>query len=117
MESFNKNANTLLISAGASIGLVGYGLYIFLLSFEEIFLNFETQFPLWLAWVLPTFRFWPFLAIVYLVLFAISFTTTFKESLSFNKLSVRLSVVGFALSLLLVVFAVLTVYWPLVENA
>ena len=116
MDSFNKHANTLLLSACMVLALIGYGSSILLAGFEEVFTKFEVDFPFWLAWVMPSFHYWPLTAIIYLALFIISFVAPLKSSKAFNRFSVGFSIMGFMLTVLLVLFTMLTIYWPLASN-
>jgi len=117
MERINHHISTLLISAVFAGGIVSFGAYFILAPFEEIQRGFDTQLPLWLSWVFPSFRFWWLMPFALLIMFACSLNSKMKNTLTFNKLSVRASVAGFCTSVIFVVSSVAAIYWPVVLNA
>jgi hypothetical protein len=117
MERINHHISTLLISAVFAVGIVSFGAYFILAPFEEIQRGFDAQLPLWLSWVFPSFRFWWLMPFALLIMFACSLNSKIKNTLAFNKFSVRASVAGFCTSVILIVFSVAAIYWPVLQNA
>lgn len=117
MESFNKHISTLLITAALAVGGVSMGLSYALTQFQEFQESFETELPFWLSWVFPTFNYWFVIAGALIILFAFSLKPSVKHSLAFNRAAVKAAVLGYVSSVLFVVFSVLAIYWPVVQNA
>jgi type II secretory pathway component PulF len=117
MERLNNHVSTLLISSAAALGFVSVAAYFVLQAFEDIFQEFNTDFPFLLSWVFPSFRFWWFGALVLLVMFVFSLKPQINKSSALNKFFYRASIVGFCASALFVVFSVASIYWPVMQNA
>lgn len=117
MERLNNHISTLLISSATVLGFVSVAAYFTLQSFEEIFREFNTDFPLLLSWVFPSFRLWGLSALILLVMFVFSLKPKINKSLFFNKLFYRSSIVGFCTSVLFFVFSLASIYWPIMQNA
>ncbi|WP_420934897.1 hypothetical protein ACOJR9_02855 [Alteromonas sp. A081] len=117
MEGLNKQISTLLITAALVVGGVSLGLNYVLTQFQEIQENFETELPFWLSWVFPTFDYWFVITGALIVLFVFSLKPSIKRSLTFNRAAVKAALLGYACSVLFVVFSVLAIYWPVVQHA
>ena len=117
MERLNNHVSTLLISSAAALGFASVAAYFALQSFEEIFREFNTQLPLLLSWVFPSFRFWWLTTFILLVMFVFSLKPKLNKSPVFNKLFYRASIIGFCTSVLFIVFSVASIYWPIMQNA
>jgi hypothetical protein len=117
MERINHHISTLLISAVFSVGIVCFGAYFILAPFEEIQRGFDSSLPLWLSWVFPSYRFWWLIPFVLLIMFALSLNSKIKNTQTFNKFSVRASVASFCTSVILVVFSIAAIYWPVMQNS
>jgi type II secretory pathway component PulF len=117
MERLNNHVSTLLVSSALAVGIVSGGAYSILGSFEEIFREFNTQLPLILSWVFPSYRFWWLTAFILLVMFVFSLKPKLNKSPAFNKLFYRASIIGFCTSVLFIVFSVASIYWPVMQNA
>ena len=117
MERLNNHVSTLLVSSAMSVGLVSVAAYFVLPAFEDIFRGFNTQLPLLLAWVFPSFRFWWLTTFILLVMFVFSLKPRLNKSPVFNKLFYRSSIIGFCTSVLFIVFSVASIYWPVMQNA
>lgn len=116
MERLNHHISTLLMSAVISVGIVSFAAYFILAPFAVIQGEFDTQLPLWLSWVFPSFRFWWLMPLALLILFTCSLNSKMKNTLTFNKFSVRAAVAGFCTSVILAVFSVAAIYWPVMQN-
>lgn len=116
MERINNHVSTLLVSSALSVGFVSVTANFVLPAFEEIFREFNTQLPLLLSWVFPSFRFWWLSAFILLVMFVFSLKPEINKSPVFNKLFYRASIVGFFTSVLFMVFSVASIYWPVMQN-
>ena len=117
MERLNNHVSTLLISSALAAGIVSGGAYFILGSFEEIFREFNAQFPLILSWVFPSYRFWWLSALILLAMFVFSLKPRINKSPLFNKFFYRASIIGFCTSVLFIVFSVASIYWPVMQNA
>ncbi|MEP7704819.1 hypothetical protein [Paraglaciecola sp. 25GB23A] len=116
MERINHNISFLLISAVFAVGIVSFGAYFILAPFEEIQREFDAQLPLWISWVFPSFRFWWLMPFALLIVFACSLNSKIKNTLIFNQFSVRASIAGFLASVILIVFSVAAIYWPVMQS-
>ena len=117
MERLNKHISTLLITAALAVAGVSLGLHYALTQFREIQEAFETELPLWLSWVFPTFNYWLVISAVLLVLFTFSLKPSTRSSLTFNRVALNASILGYTCSVLLLVFSLLAIFWPVVQNA
>ena len=117
MERLNNHVSTLLVSSALAIGIVSGGAYFILGTFEEIFREFNAQFPFILSWVFPSYRFWWLCSLILLVMFVFSLKPRINKSPVFNKLFYRASIIGFCTSVLFIVFSVASIYWPVIQNA
>jgi hypothetical protein len=117
MEGFNKHVSTLLMASAAAVGFVSFAAYLVLSAFEDIFREFNAQFPLLLSWVFPSFRFWWLIALFLLVTFVLSLQPKLSQSLKFNRLFNLAAIAGFCTSLLLIAFSAASIYWPVMQNA
>lgn len=117
MESLNKHTSTLLFTAAMAVVGVWTGLFISLTQFQEIQQGFNTELPLWLSWVFPSFSYWFIVAVALFILFGLSFKSSLKISITFNKMAVKASVVGYVAAVAFVVFSLLAIYWPVMQSA
>ena len=117
MESLNKHVSTLLLTAALSVGGVTAAFYFVLPQFQEIQESFNTELPYWLAWVFPSFRLWPVISTALFVMFVLSLKPSLKHLPKFNRSAVNASIFGYACSVLFVVFPILAIYWPVMQNA
>jgi glucan phosphoethanolaminetransferase (alkaline phosphatase superfamily) len=117
MEGLNKHVSTLLLVAAIAVVGVSTGLYFVLLQFQEIQEGFNTDLPLWLSWVFPTYKYWSVIGGALFLMFIVSLKPSIRYLPSFNCSAVRASIIGFVCSVLFLVFSILAIYWPVMQNA
>jgi len=76
MERLNNHVSILLVYSALAVGITCGGTYFILGTFEEIFREFNTQLPVILSWVFPSYRFWWISAFILLVMFVLSLKLT-----------------------------------------
>ncbi|WP_395343734.1 hypothetical protein PN836_004040 [Ningiella sp. W23] len=113
--SKNHLSIMLLISALAIILAWALSLYM-LTPFQDIQQGFNYQAPEWLAWVMPTFRFWIVLALCLAVLFLLSLNASMRQSIRFMRAAQNAAFLGYGCAILIIVFVFLAAFWPLFQT-
>jgi hypothetical protein len=116
MDSSNKHISTLLFSSSLLLGGVTAALLVFLIPIEGIQNEFNTELPIWLAWVFPSFRFWPLVSLTLLFMFAMSFKESLRLSPLFTRTAVNASFFGFGCAITFVLSSILAIYWPVIQQ-
>ena len=117
MKSLNKQVSTLLLTATLAAGCVTTACFFVLPQFYEVQQSFNTELPYWLSWVFPSFRFWPFIGVALFVMYLFSLKPSVKHLPKFNRSAISASIFGYACSVLFVVFSILAIYWPVLQDS